>query len=483
MTILLRLCVLIIVMTFALCTVAQPALSQQADSMLQLPSGYLDKVSSKANQLEQKLDKKTDKALQQMMALEQKMKKKLFKTDSLKAKEIFGNAEQKYKDLEQRLTSKLSGKQYIPSLDTLSTSLKFLQQNPQLTSQLKGGEQKLNNALGKVNGLENKFQKADEIKKFLKDRKQFLKDQLGQLGFVKELKKLNKQVYYYSEQLNEYKAMLKDHKKAERKALELLSKTKLFQDFMRKNSMLASLFRMPGNSDDALTQANLAGLQTRVQVNSLIQQQIGTGGPNGQAQFQQNIRDAQSQINQLKNKITQSGGGSSDDIMPEGFKPNDQKTKSFWNRIEVGTNTQSQKASNYFPVTSDIGLSLGYKLNDKSIIGIGASYKLGWGRGWNHIKLTNEGAGLRSFIDWKIKGSFWVSGGYEQNYKAAFRDFDLLRDYSAWQQSGLIGLSKVISVKSKFFKKTKVQLLWDFLSYQQIPRTQPVLFRIGYNIR
>jgi hypothetical protein len=257
---------------------------------------------------------------------------------------------------------------------------------------------------------------------------------------------------------------------------------------MRKNSMLASLFRLPG--DDPSFGGGLAGLQTRTQVNNLIQQQIASGGPNAQQQFQQNMQQAQSQINQLKNKISQSGGGSSDDIMPEGFKPNGQKTKSFLERLEFGTNTQSQKATNFFPVTSDIGLTLGYKLNDKSILGIGASYKLGWGRGWNHIKFTSEGVGLRSFIDWKIPspfggagGDLWISGGYEQNYKTAFNNIYQLRDLNAWQQSGLLGLSKVISVRSKFFKKTKLQLLWDFLSYRQVPITQPVVFRIGYSFK
>jgi hypothetical protein len=142
---------------------------------------------------------------------------------------------------------------------------------------------------------------------------------------------------------------------------------------------------------------------------------------------------------------------------------------------------QSQKATNYFPVTSDIGLSAGYKLNDKSIVGIGVSYKLGWGRGWDNIKLSSQGVGFRSYIDWKLKGSFWISGGYEQNYKSAFRDFYQLKNMNAWQQSGLIGISKVISVKSKLFKKTSTKLLWDFLSYKQVPRTQPIVFRIGYN--
>ena len=247
--------------------------------------------------------------------------------------------------------------------------------------------------------------------------------------------------------------------------------------------MLASLFRMPDDPNDPSYIASLAGLQTRTQVNNLIQQQISAGGPNAQAQFQQNIQQGQSQLQQLKNKITQYGGGSSDDIMPEGFKPSTQKTKSFLKRLEYGTNIQTEKATNLFPVRTALGLSVGYKLNDKSVVGIGANYSLGLGHGWNNMKLTQEGAGLRSFIDWKIKGSFWVSGGYEANYRTAFNSITQLQDLNAWQQSGLIGLSKVIDVKSKFFKKTKLQLLWDFLSYDQIPRTQPVLFRINYSFK
>jgi hypothetical protein len=455
----------------------------QDSTKVQIPSKYLDNVSSKASQLEQRLDKKTDRVLSQMMKQEEKLKQKLAKIDSLKAEQIFGNVQERYVQLKERLAAKLSAKKYIPSLDTLSTSLKFLQQNPQLTSHIKEGEQKVKNALGKVNGLEDRFQQAEEIRKFLKERKQQLKDQLTQLGFVKQLKKLNKQVYYYSEQIKEYSSLLKDHKKAERKALELLSRTQLFKDFMRKNSMLASLFRLPSDGNDPLAQANLAGLQTRAQVNNLIQQRIGAAGPDAMSQFRRNIQSAQSQISELKNKIIQSNGGSSDDIMPEGFKPNNQKTRSFLQRIQLGTNVQSQKATNFFPATSDLGLSLGYKLNDKSIFGIGASYKLGWGGGWNHIKLSSEGVGLRSFIDWKLNATFWISGGYEQNYISGFNNIDQLRDFAGWQQSGLIGLSKVVTVKSKFFKKTKLQLLWDFLSYQEIPRTQAILFRIGYEFK
>ena len=440
---------------------------------------YADKVSAKAEELNQKLDKKSQQALRQLQKQEAKMKRKLMKIDSLAANNVFANADKQYKDLALRLNGNKTS-QYIPKLDTLITSLKFLQENPQLLSQAKEVKEKMKDALAKVNGLKDQFQKAEKIKKFLKERKQFLKEQLSKFGFAKELKKINKEVYYYAQQVNEYKEILKDSKKTERKAIELLSKTKLFKDFMRKNSQLASLFRIPGNANDPSSQTSLAGLQTRAQVNGLIQQQLAAGGPGAQQQFQQNLQAAQSQLQQLKSKILKAGGGNSNDEVPD-FKPNGQKTKGFLQCLEYGTNVQTQKASSFFPVTTDLGLSVGYKLNDKSVIGIGASYKMGWGRGWNHMRITSEGMGLRSFIDWKIKGNFFLTGGYEQNYRNAFYSIDQLQDYSAWQCSGLIGVSKIIAVKTKFFKKTKLQLLFDLLSQQQVPKTQQVLFRIGYN--
>jgi len=457
--------------------------SAQDTSVMQLPPKYFESISKQVVSLDGKIDKKSRRELERYTKLEEKLTRKLARIDSVKAKNIFNDGETKYRQLQEKLKTDGNLTQYIPKLDSLSTSLKFLGSNNEWINKIKDGKEKMDQASDKLKELEANLQKAENIKQFLKGRKQYLNDQLKNLGFAKELKKINKQAYYFSQQINEYKEALKDSKKAERKALDLLSKTKLFQDFMKRNSMLASLFRMPGDPNDPNYTASLAGLQTRSQVNSLIQNQIAAGGPNAQQQFSQNIQQAQSQIQQLKDKINKWGSGNSDDIMPEGFKPNYQKTKSFLQRLELGTNIQSQKGNNLLPVTSDLGLSLGYKLNDKSVIGIGASYKMGWGSGWNNIRITHQGVGLRSFVDWKLKGSFWISGGYEQNYRSIFRNIGQLRDPSTWQQSGLIGLSKIVSVKSKLFKKTKIQLLWDFLSYDQIPKSHPILFRIGYSFK
>lgn len=456
---------------------------QAQDSLVQIPSRYLDQVSSKANQLEQKLDNKSEKALRQMQKLEKKMMKKLDKLDSAKAKELLNNAQLQYRKLEQRLGKISSLKQYISSLDTLSSSVHFLSENQQLLARSGDLSQKISNALSNIKELEGKFQRAEEVKNFLTERKQMLAEQLKKFGFGKELRRINKNAYYFKAQIADYRESLKDQKKLEKKVIELLSKTRLFRDFMSRNGFLARLFPMPSsqaNLQQQTMQQGFAGLQTRIQVSSFIQQ-AGFSEPNAVSQLQQNIQDAQSEISKLREQIARPGGISGDDLEIPDFKINSQKTKSFLKRVEVGTNIQSQKAKTYFPATSDLGLSIGYRLNDKSVVGVGVSYKLGLGKGWNNIRMTNQGVGLRSFIEWKIKGSFWISGGYEQNYRTEFRKIDELKNLSAWQQSGLVGLTKAISLKTKFFRKTKLQLLWDFLSYQQVPATQPFLFRIGYN--
>jgi len=84
------------------------------------------------------------------------------------------------------------------------------------------------------------------------------------------------------------------------------------------------------------------------------------------------------------------------------FKPNSKKTKTFLKRIEFGSSFTSSHGTSLLPAMEDIGLTAGYRLNDKSIIGIGASYKMGLGKGWNHISISSQGIGVRGFADMKM---------------------------------------------------------------------------------
>ncbi|OQP63459.1 hypothetical protein A3860_24255 [Niastella vici] len=463
------------------------------DSIIDIPSSYFSKIESKYDGLEDRVTKQTEKYLHRLFNREKRLQRKLAKIDSTGAKQLFANSEKQYKQLIDKMKStgdKASGTSgaYIPMLDSVKTSLAFLDQNSSFLSQSKETQEKLKGSLSKVNQLQDKFQQTEQVKAFIQQRKQQIKESLSKYsnlpkGITNEFDGYKKEAYYYQAQLKEYKEILNEPDRMIQKGLSLLNKLPAFTQFMKQHSELASLFRLPDNYGSP---QSLAGLQTRAQVQQQIQNQLASGGPNAQQYLQQNLQAAQSQLNTLKDKLNKLGGSGGGDMDMPDFKPNNQRTKTFWQRLEYGTNFQTAK-NNFFPTTTDFGLSVGYKITDKSTVGIGASYKMGWGQDIKHIAITHQGIGLRSYLDIKLKGSFFASGGFEYNYQPI--NDSLLTTSSArgweapssWRQSGLIGVSKIVSIKSKFFKKTKLQLMWDFLSYQQVPRTQPVKFRVGYN--
>lgn len=457
----------------------------KVESAIDLPGKFLARLQSRTASLNDQITHQTQLYLAKMAKREERLRKKLAESDPAAARALFPDSTSQYTALSKRLstdtgngTTHISG-EYQAYTDSLQGMLKYLQTNqaglnvttPQLQSSLK-----------EFQTLEAKLKDADEIKAYIRQRKQQIGEYIQQhtnlsnlLG--KDYKALNQDVYYYSQQVRQYKEMLNDPDKLTKEVLTLLNKLPAFQAFMKQNSQLAGLFNLPGNYGSTAT---LNGLQTRDQVASLIQGQITAAGPGGAAALQSNIQAAESQLQNYKDKLTKLGNGSGDIDMPN-FKPNEQKTKIFWRRLEYGANFQTTRNNYAFPTVSDFGLSVGYKLSDRSTIGIGASYKLGWGNGIQHIAFSSQGAGLRSFIDIKIKGSFSASGGLEYNYTTPFRSMQQLYNINNWTKSGLIGISKTVSMKNRVFKKTKVQLLWDFLSYQQVPRTQALIFRVGYN--
>ena len=468
-----------------------------SDKAIALPGRLLSRLQARTANLDRQLTRQTEKYLQRMARQEARLQKQLSGVDSAAAQRLFAGSADRYAALAHKMATDsganaghLNG-EYMPYVDSLKGSLSFLQQNPQLMGAAGSGNgspqaqaqlARLQSSLAGFNQLQAKLQDADEVKEFIRQRKEQIKQVLsgytqlpGALG--KEYQGLNQQVYYYSQQVREYRELLNDPDRLEKQALSLLGRLPAFQQFMKNNGQLAGLFSVPAGYGGA---SALAGLQTQDQVNGMIQNQVASGGPGAAGILQQNLQSADQQLGQFKDKLGRLGGGSGDIDMPD-FKPNGQKTKTFWRRLEWGTNLQTTRTNYLFPTVTDFGLSLGYRLSDKSTVGIGASYKLGWGNGINHIALSSQGAGLRSFVDIKIKGTFSATGGLEYNYTTPFTNYQQLRQIERWTRSGLIGVSKTVSVKSRVFKKTTLSLLWDFLSYQAVPKTQPILFRIGYN--
>jgi len=217
-------------------------------------------------------------------------------------------------------------------------------------------------------------------------------------------------------------------------------------------------------------------MQTRQTLMQELGSQLGSG-PNVQSQVSNSISGAQSTLRSLRDRFN-SNQSNGDPDMP-GFKPNADKTKSFFNKIELGFNIQSVKSNYFFPTTSDIGLSLGYRIRPNIICGLGSSYKVGWGKNFRDIRLTNEGVGLRSYAEVKLKGSFWITAGSEMNYYSSFKKIEELKDNNAWQKSLLAGLNKKYRIKKH---KGEFKLLYDFYWNRHLPQTQPIIFRTGYSL-
>ena len=505
-----------------LCLAVTASYAQSGDSVVSkvtsFPMRLFGHIQSKTASLNQQLSQQTQKYLQKLQQQEQRLQKKLFGIDSNAAKKLFANSGQQYAALLQKLQAdtgsnhqKVTGT-YQPHMDSLQTALAFLQKNQSALNQpagsvtsLTGGsaaalttkvganlppevQAKLQASISQLQALQAKMQDAAQIKGFMAQRQQQIGQYLTQHASLqnvlgKPYAQMQQNMYYYSAQVRQYQAMANSPAQLEQKALAMLSRLPAFQGYMKTNSQLSSLFSLPGSSSGPQI---LAGLQTRNQISESVKSQLtaaasGTTNNNSSGgSASSGLESASTQLASYKAKLSQLGGGGSAIDAPN-FRPNEQKTKTFLNRIMYGIDFQTTQSTYYFPTMTSIGLSLGYKLGKGNDVGIGAAMKIGWGTGFNHIAVTGQGVGLRSFVDIALKGSFSATGGFEYNYTAPFTEYQQLRQIQYWTKSCLIGISKTVSTKSRLLKQTKLSLLWDFLSYQNVPQTEPLIFRVGYN--
>jgi hypothetical protein len=442
-----------------------------------LSEKYIQDIGKRSAEYQAKMQQGTEKYLEKLNAQELILQKQLSKTDPAAAERIFNGSQQVYDKIHNDLKNnsenilRTMGK-YVPGIDSAVTSLKFLQQNGNLPGKLGTNVTQVKAALSKVQSLEDQFKKTDNVEDFIKQREQYLQQQLSSYQ-LPGLQQYNQQAAYYAQQMNELKQDWDDPSHVEAKAMDLLNKLPAFQNFMKKNSMIAGLFNIP---DDYST-SGIAGLQTRDQVQKLMQEKMQLMGPNGAQATQQNIGDAQSTLSSLRNKLNQ---GSSELAMPEG-QGNSQHTKSLFKRLEYGVNTQSTQSTFYFPSQTQFSLTVAYKINDKNTAGIGINYSVGWGRDIQHISVSNAGIGFKGFANFKIKGTIYGTGEYDYDYAYPFASIWQLRTSDLWQLSGLVGITKIIPVKSALVKKTQLQLLWNYLSYYQRFPSSPFVFRVGYS--
>lgn len=446
---------------------------------LQFPEKYYLKVDKKLVSINGQLTKKSLKYLAKFQRQELKFEQKL---KEINPQFVISNANADYAAIEAKIKdktggiTKIIGGEYNASLDSLGTSLAFLKQFNSLSG-------KVQNPLNNFNMLQGNFQESEKIEAFIAQRRNEMGSMLSKYARVpnvlkKQYAKLSQTAAYYALQINEYKKMFKEPLKSEQKVLDILNKLPAFQKFWEKNSYWTKLFPTPANAG---TPQALYGLQTRDQTKKDLQQKFGVsnislsnkGGGGGYLQEQ--MQQTQRQLSDIKNKLSQFGGTNS--LTMPVTQPNTQHTKTFLKRIQYRVSIQNTAANNLLPAISTISLNFGYRVSDKATLGIGGNYLLGLGHGFNHISLSNQGVGVKSFMDLKAKGSIWITGGMEYNYMEQFTRLDNIKNLNLWQKSALIGLTKKYKIGKK---EHDIQLLYDFLANQEIPIGQFFKFRMGW---
>lgn len=320
---------------------------------------------------------------------------------------------------------------------------------------------------------------AEYLEDFIKERRQqLIKEAFQHIGKSRYFKKLNKECYYYSEALANYKTVFSDPQKTEQLVASVLAKIPAFKQFAAQHSQLAGVFAPLGALGGG---GGSTPIVNGIAPRAAVQNALTAAGADPAAlldQLQAQPPVSPTSLEQLKNKLPL--GEKQGETEIPGFIPNSQKNKTFGQRLELGTDFQFGKSHQLLPTTATTGLTIGYKINDKSSAGIGASYLLGLGNGWQNIRLTSEGIGFRSYVKWKFKGNFYLQAGGEWNYMTRFGSVEELKKARNWQQATLIGLSKSYMINKKI--KGNLQLLYNLLHYQNQPRTQPLVIRLGYGL-
>lgn len=439
------------------------------DTIVKLPDRYIKQVGAKAERTSKLIDCKTRKAFLTYQKQEHRLMEQINKLNPEVAQNLFAGPMQRIDVLKEKLAAKR--RNLVPTvfngyLDTLQGSLKFLardgiQSNSSLTR-----------ATQSVTALQDRLALADELNEVMQQRRRELAEQLAQyVDLAGALKEFKKSTYYYNKRLQEYKVMLADSKMAERKALELLQQSSVFQKFMTQHSIFAQLFGSMATGTDLTV---LESLQTRGRVERLLNIYLGTS-VEGRQLISARMDVACSRFDEYKKKFNDLGTAAD---IPD-FKPNEMKVKRFLKRLEPGGNIQFQRSSYYFPVTADIAAQLGYRFHKSGTAGIGFTYKLGTGRSWDHIVLSHQGIGFRTYLDWKLKGLLFISGGYEGSHLSAFKNIAALKNWDGWRFSGLIGLTRKVKVRGN--KKVTTSILYDFLSPKHALWGDKIKTRIGYS--
>lgn len=439
-------------------------LSAQDSLHLRSTEKYLRTVSGKSQHAASRLHAESVVKLDRYISRLEKLEKKVAMVHPQTAQHVFPPLLTRARTFRVQLEKAGSvPTQYFGYLDTLQGTVGYI------GKKAGGLNSSYEKAKTSVAALQGEVALTEQTMAIIEAGKRELESILQPLGsFTGELSLLHTELYDYLTQVNACKAMLSDTKKIEQKVLSLLGNSKVFQSFMSLNSLFAGMLGLPADYNSTRT---LEDLQTRALVDPALQARLGADPSLASGQMDV----ARSQFERYRSRYASMEHAGQ---APSG-KSNELRSMTFRRRLQPGGNIRFQRATLYFPTTMEITAQLGYQFHKKGTAGIGINYLLGLGRGWDHIVLSHQGVGLCGFLDWKLRGNLFVTGGAEMNRLSGLHRFRELYNWKGYQLSALLGIKKKVQLKGN--KQATTSIEYDFLSSRTLSR--PVRIRFGYNFK
>lgn len=449
------------------------------------------KVAKKCDKLATKVRRSTDSYLSKFEDAEDQILQAVCIVNERHAETLMQNSLHSLRRMENQLKYE-SGEpltNYCAELDSITIATQYLKESVAIHSQVdsEAGNESchcvgLEELKASQTKLKQELKRAELIHTYIKERTAYL-NKLGAEypGLKSMLPSLEKINHYLGAQTSEYLSLFADRSRAEKSLFRLLNQTPGFSGFANINSQFASL-NVPTTTigagqttDSAMSEFKQAAAAKGMELEELLDPSTFfkkelNKADNSHKELHKFLGDTTALRTELA-PIYDSLPPKKPDASGKVWQPNPLKTKRFVDRIATGFNLQASPRTTFFPTSGILSAHASYQLSTTTNIGIGLTYIGGFTRlslsdDRMNIRFGTNGIGLRSFLDWNIKGKLFLQTNYELNHRQELND----RQYSMpLFHEGLNPLTPSLLAGIKLKKpsskrnQSTVEILYDFM--------------------
>lgn len=310
----------------------------------------------------------------------------------------------------------------LPTIDSLKRMHGFLQSGSKGVAVSASPE--LADYSGKLEDLNTELAHRKQIEKWSAERMASIKSGLGgKPSGIVGVRAMEKTTFYASSRIKAYREIAESPTRLEEKALEYLHGTEGFDRALTKPISSVDMAQAPAQG--GLSQSNMSkvanaaelermGLQTKQGVQSHLQQKFENQLSGAQQHLGKQLKEYQQHTDDIR-QVKQSFRQLKATEKPS-FRINPLRGVPFFQRIEKGYNFQTTKPTTAHPALLDIGAFAGFKHTPQLSYGVGAAIITGLGQGWDEIRLSFQGIGIRSYARWEWNYGIAAYAGYERYY-------------------------------------------------------------------